>query len=95
MARVVTYEDAERVDYTESFPDGSRAFATEWKTGSGPANRLLLEQIMETALAGNAAYLGRTNPTVAQNTAQVQALTRQVSALVRTALSRLDSVSGT
>lgn len=42
------------------------------------------------ALATNRAYLGVNNPTAAQNTAQVKALTRQVQALLRLTVGAFD-----
>lgn len=50
---------------------------------------------MAAAFATNTTYLGRGSPTVAQNTAQIQALTRQVNALLRLALGQLNDTSDT
>lgn len=55
------------------------------------ANRATLEQRAIGALATNKTYLARTAPTTAQNAAQVQALTREASAVIRLLLNRLDA----
>jgi hypothetical protein len=47
------------------------------------------------ALTTNAAYLALASPTTAQNTAQIKALTREVSALARLVAAQLDSTTGT
>lgn len=53
------------------------------KAGTSAANAQTLLDKAAQALTTNATYLGRGNPTAAQTTAQVQALTRQINALIR------------
>lgn len=50
---------------------------------SNAARRLQLEQRMDQALGTNTTFLALTSPTNAQVAAQVKALTRQVSAIIR------------
>lgn len=59
------------------------------------ANRGALTAKAQNALANNATFLGIASPTQAQAIAQVQALTRQVNALIRLALNALDSTANT
>jgi|ERR1051326_944957 capsule polysaccharide export protein KpsE/RkpR len=47
------------------------------------------------ALTTNATYLALATPTTAQNTAQIQQLTKEVNALIRQAIQALNSTSGT
>lgn len=54
-------------------------------------NRTTLEQRAATALANNRDFLALTTPTNAQTLAQVKALTRQNTALIRLVLGALDS----
>lgn len=59
-------------------------------------NAATLRDKVRTALDTNATFLGRANPTTAQTTAQVQALTRQMDALIRLlALPDTSDISGT
>lgn len=68
-------------------------------TAQAETNRVAREQDNETtirdaaeqALAANRTFLALTNPTNAQVVAQVKALTRQNSALIRLALGRFDA----
>lgn len=53
-------------------------------------NRRTIEQQAETALDTNRTFLDRSSPTNAQIAAQVKALTRQNSGLIRLVLNRLD-----
>lgn len=58
-------------------------------------NRDDVQVKMRQALAINATYLAIANPTNAQIAVQVQRLTRECNALLRTALNALDDVAGT
>lgn len=71
------------VHTTVSYSDGSRTESWTPPAGSPEANAQTLRDKVAQALATNATYLGRANPTAAQTTAQVQALTRQMNALIR------------
>ena len=55
----------------------------------------LLQQKAQNAIANNVTFLGLSSPTNAQAVAQVQALTRQVDALIRVVLGLFDSTAGT
>lgn len=59
------------------------------------ANRSTLVERAEVALAANAAFLAIPAPTQAQTLAHVKVLTKENTALIRLALSLLDSVDGT
>lgn len=54
-----------------------------------------LEQRAAAALAANDAFLAIANPSNAQVVAQVKALTREVNALIRYLLGRIDDVTDT
>jgi hypothetical protein len=75
-------------------PDGSRQPVTETVPDS-VVNQQALAGKAQAALAVNATFLGLASPSTAQNTAQVQALTRQVNALVRLVLDQFDTTAGT
>lgn len=58
-------------------------------------NAETLRTRLRQALATNATYLALGTPTNAQNLAQIRALTRECSALIRSALAELDDITGT
>lgn len=58
-------------------------------------NARTLKARVRAGIGNNANYLALANPNVAQNTAQIRALTRQVNALHRLNLEQLDDVTGT
>lgn len=58
-------------------------------------NQTTLQTKAQAALAANATFLALASPTNAQIVAQVQALTKECSALIRLALGVFDSTAGT
>lgn len=69
-------------------PVAAQAYVDQWN------NLTTLTGKAATAIANNVAYLGIGAPTNAQVVAQVQALTRQLTALMRLASGALDSTAG-
>lgn len=63
-----------------------------WTATPQEANARTLRERSTAALTVNRDYLARKSPTAAQNTAQIQALTAQTSALIRLSLQAFDSV---
>ena len=59
------------------------------------ANQATLRERTKQALAANATFLAVGAPTNAQTLAQVRALTRECTALIRLLLGELDDVTGT
>lgn len=57
-------------------------------------NRIALTQRADSALRANVAYLALPTPTAAQQTQQIDRLTRECSALIRLMLGALDSLDG-
>lgn len=75
-------------------PDGGVTWVTP-APSSPIANQASLLQKAANAIANNVTFLGLTTPTNAQVLAQVQALTRQVDALIRVVANQLTDTSGT
>lgn len=59
------------------------------------ANLATLQQRAAAALTANATYLAIASPTSAQNTAQIQRMTKECNALIRLALGLLNDISDT
>ncbi len=59
------------------------------------ANLQSLQAKAQTALSTNATFLALGSPTNAQTLAQVQALTRQIDAIIRLVGNQFDSTAGT
>jgi SRSO17 transposase len=74
--------------------DGTRQLVNDTVPDS-VVNQQALAGKAQAALTTNATFLGLASPSTAQNTAQVQALTRQVNALVRLVLDQFDTTAGT
>ena len=73
----------------------SAALAAQAAAATQGMNQTQLLAQAATAIANNITFLGLATPTQAQAVAQVQALTRQVNALLRLSASLLDSTAGT
>lgn len=61
----------------------------------GQTNQASLTTKAQNALTSNATYLAIGAPSVAQNTAQIQSLTKQCNGLIRLLIGQLDSTAGT
>lgn len=62
------------------------------KAGSDADRGQQLQVRLQQAIAANSTYIALASPTVAQNTAQLKAISRQVQALLRMRLGQFDSV---
>lgn len=67
----------------------------ELDADTATANSVTVHNRAETGLAVNSAFLAISSPSNAQTLAQVKALTRQVSGLIRLTLGKLDDITGT
>lgn len=93
--RSLVFQDANVRRY-EVFLDGAHfGFEEEFAPIPADVNQAALQQQIGNALATNIAFLGLTAPTQAQAVAQVQRLTREVTALIRLAAGLLDTTDGT
>lgn len=72
----------------------ARAQAIEASVTAG-GNRATLTSAATNAIANNQTFLGIASPTAAQELSQLQALTRQVNALIRLVTNDLSSTAGT
>lgn len=76
-------------------PDGQVVSVQPLTVPDDVANGADLRTKAAAALDANATYLALSNPTNAQNAAQVQRLTRECSGLIRLLLGRLEDTAGT
>jgi hypothetical protein len=83
---------ATRQHVVETYKDG-KLIGTQTVTFEVSTEQINDETIRQQALdalTANRTYIARQSPTAAQNTAQIQALTRQVNGLIRLVLGRFD-----
>lgn len=74
----------------ENYDDGVLVSSEQVPVPVEQVNRDAIEQRATDALAANRIYIARTNPTAAQTTAQVGALSQQINGVIRLLLNRLD-----
>lgn len=91
-----TWDKAGNVTFTGPPTADQQAQITASQTAqTSSTNQATLQQRAQAALNTNATFLALANPSNAQNAAQVQALTKECSTLIRLLLGLLDSTSGT
>jgi len=91
-AGTVTRQEGGTEDAVRELTDDERLLFTQPQIA---ANRTAIEDKATRALATNAKFLALTTPTNAQTLAQVKALTRENTAIIRLLLNRLDTDEGT
>lgn len=79
----------------EIYKDGKLVATETVQVTQDQLNGDTLRDKARQALTANATYLAITSPTTAQNTAQIQRLTRECGALIRLVIGALDDISGT
>ncbi len=94
----LTRPDGTTVETMEAtYPNGvtDHEVITTPGPGTPSANAATLQQRAQNALVNNATFLTIASPTNAQAVAQVQALTRQISGVIRLLLNQTDTTAGT
>lgn len=90
------YDQAGNVVTTRPFTADETARAQTLEASvTAENNRATLVNAATTAVANNQTFLGLASPTAAQQLSQLQALTRQVNALIRLVVNDLQSTAGT
>lgn len=87
----VTVRDFTPEEKAQRTADTAEATARKAITDALDGNRATLTERASTALAGNRDFLALASPTQAQTLAQVKALTRQNTALIRLLTNALDA----
>jgi hypothetical protein len=91
-ASVIAPPDHQVVPVPDGAPASSGAtYSGGVFTAKQPLTSEIIERRLDAAIDANLAYLAQNPPTTAQSLAQVQALTRQVTAILRLMRNRLDS----
>lgn len=88
-------EDTDDLRVLRESGKGWESYNIEPKAGTPLANEEDLRQRSRQALQANDAFLAISVPTNAQTLAQVKALTRECSALIRLLLNQVDTTAGT
>lgn len=79
----------------ETWDNGSLVGTRQATVPVEQTNRDTLQSRAQAALAANLTYLNLASPSTAQNTAQLQRVTKECNAVIRLLLGQLDDVTGT